>query len=108
MGDGPRSELRVTFFDTAIGCVGITWSDRGVVGVQLPESTEGATRARMKLRFPEATEARPPAAYEAAIDGIVALLAGEEAAGLREVEVDLRAMPEFNALSTGSRGRSVR
>jgi methylated-DNA-[protein]-cysteine S-methyltransferase len=97
MGDGPRSELRVTFFDTAIGCLGITWSDRGVVGVQLPESTEGATRARMKLRFPEATEARPPAAYEAAIDGIVALLAGEEAAGLSEVEVDLRGVPEFNA-----------
>ena len=75
--DAPPGELRAAFFDTTIGRLGIAWSDRGVVGVQLPEPTEAATRTRMRGRFPDATEARPPAAIKAAIDGIAALLAGE-------------------------------
>jgi len=45
--------------------------------VQLPESTEAATRTRLRRRFPDATEARPPAVIEAAIDGIAALLEDE-------------------------------
>lgn len=93
----PRGELRAAFFDTMIGRVGIAWSDRGVVGVQLPESTEGATRARMLRRFPDAMEARPPAAIEAAVDGIAALLAGEPRGDLREIELDLRAVSEFDS-----------
>ena len=69
-------------FDTAIGRCGIAWSDRGVVGVQLPEATEAATRRRLKRRFPSAAEAQPPASIQAAIEGIVALLAGEEAGAI--------------------------
>ena len=84
-------------FDTAIGRCGIAWSDRGVVGVQLPEATEAATRRRLKRRFPSAAEAQPPASIQAAIEGIVALSAGEEAGDLRDVELDLRSVPEFNA-----------
>ena len=80
-------------FDTAIGRCGIAWSDRGVVGVQLPEATEAATRRRLKRRFPSAAEAQPPASIQAAIEGIVALLAGEEAGDLRDVELDLRSEP---------------
>ena len=34
-------------FDTAIGACGIAWGPRGIVGVQLPEADEGATRERM-------------------------------------------------------------
>jgi methylated-DNA-[protein]-cysteine S-methyltransferase len=95
--DVPSGELRATYFDTTIGCVGIAWSDHGVVGVQLPEPTEATTRTRMRSRFPEAMEARPPAAIEAAIDAIAALLAGQPGGDLREVELDLRAVSEFNS-----------
>jgi methylated-DNA-[protein]-cysteine S-methyltransferase len=97
----PPAQLRAAFFDTAIGRLGIAWSDRGVVGVQLPETSESATRARMRRRFPEAGEAVPPAAIEAAIEGIVALLAGEPAGALREVELDLRAVSEFDSAVYG-------
>jgi methylated-DNA-[protein]-cysteine S-methyltransferase len=82
-------------FRTEIGCCGIAWSDRGVAGVQLPEANEAATRARLQRRFPSATEAAPPPDVQAAIDGIVALLAGEDS-DLTGVEVDYRATPEFN------------
>jgi methylated-DNA-[protein]-cysteine S-methyltransferase len=84
-------------FDTAIGRCGIAWSDHGVVGVQLPEATEASTRARLRRRFPSAADAQPPASIQTAIEGIVALLAGEEAGELRDVELDLRSVPEFNA-----------
>jgi len=97
MRDAPPGEFHAAFFDTTIGRLGIAWSDRGVVGLQLPESTEGATRTRMQRRFPEATEARPPPAIEAAIDAIVALLAGEPGDDLRQVELDLHAVSEFDS-----------
>ena len=47
-------------FDTAIGPCGIAWRDGWIAGVQLPEGNEGRTRARMRRRFPVATEATPP------------------------------------------------
>ena len=84
-------------FATAIGRCGIAWSDRGVVGVQLPEASEAATRAQLQRRFPAATEAPPTPPIQAAIDGVVALLEGENAGDLSKIELDLRAVPAFNA-----------
>lgn len=85
-----------TQFDTDIGCCGIAWSECGVVGVQLPEASAPATRARLQRRFPSAVEAPPPPAIAAAIREMVALLAGE-GSDLQGVELDLRGVPEFNA-----------
>ena len=87
----------IASFATTIGRCGIAWSDRGVVGVQLPEATEAATRAQLQRRFPDADEAPPTPPLQAAIDGIVALLEGEDAGDLSEIELDLRAVPAFNA-----------
>lgn len=64
-------------FDTSLGRCGIAWSARGVLAVQLPESSDQATRARLLRPRPEATEAAPPTHIAAAISAIVALLAGE-------------------------------
>jgi methylated-DNA-[protein]-cysteine S-methyltransferase len=66
-----------TTFDTEIGTVGIAWNERGIAGVQLPEKTEAATRARMLRRFPNATEQQPPPAIVRAIEAIRALMRGE-------------------------------
>jgi methylated-DNA-[protein]-cysteine S-methyltransferase len=67
-----------TLFETAIGTCGIVWTARSVCGMQLPEKDAAATRARVQGRHPTAIEAATPPAIRRAIDGIVALLAGEK------------------------------
>jgi methylated-DNA-[protein]-cysteine S-methyltransferase len=81
-------------FETAIGPSGIAWGERGVVGVQLPESSEARTRARLRRRFPELPEAAPPADVQRAIEGIVALLEGERR-DLADVALDMADVPAF-------------
>lgn len=83
------------FFETAIGRCGLAWSDRGIVGVQLPEGRELQTRARVLQRFPEACEAPPPPHIQQAVDGIVALLQGE-ASDLSSVELDMNRLAPFH------------
>jgi methylated-DNA-[protein]-cysteine S-methyltransferase len=69
-------EAGFAYFDTVIGRCGIAWSAAGIVGVQLPESSEAAAMRQFARRFPGLAPARPPAAIEAAIARIVAFLAG--------------------------------
>ena len=57
-----------TLFDTAIGPCGVAWSDRGLVGVKLPEASETETRVRMLQRFPAAAEIAPSHEVQLAID----------------------------------------
>jgi methylated-DNA-[protein]-cysteine S-methyltransferase len=82
-------------FDTAIGRCGIAWGPHGIGGVQLPETREVETRARLLRQFPNAREAAPPADVQWAIDGIVALLEGE-ASDLSTVRLDLDRLPPFH------------
>jgi methylated-DNA-[protein]-cysteine S-methyltransferase len=84
-----------TLFDTAIGRCGIAWGNRGVVGVQLPEAREVATRARMLERFPDAGEGAPPPAVKQALEDIVALLRGEPR-DLAAVPLDMEGVPSFH------------
>jgi methylated-DNA-[protein]-cysteine S-methyltransferase len=90
------SELGFALFETAIGACGIVWSARGVAGVQLPETSAAATRARVLRRFGSAQEKTPPAGVQRAIDGVVALLAGEPR-DLSDIAIDDERIPEFNA-----------
>jgi O-6-methylguanine DNA methyltransferase len=82
-------------FDTAIGRCGVAWSDRGIVGVQLPEADEQQARARMLQRFPAAGEGTPPPKIRRALDRIVALLSGEES-DLSAVLLDMDGVPPFH------------
>jgi methylated-DNA-[protein]-cysteine S-methyltransferase len=84
-----------TVFDTAIGPCGLAWRDDVVIGTSLPEGTAARTRAWLVKRFPDAVEGPPASPVRAAIDGIVALLAGEQR-DLAEIELDLAAVPEFH------------
>jgi methylated-DNA-[protein]-cysteine S-methyltransferase len=88
------TEHGFTFFDTAIGRCGIAWSERGVIGVQLPESDPLKTRARLLKRSPDLREGQPPPDVQRAIDAIVALLRGE-ASDLTQVALDLDQVPAF-------------
>jgi O-6-methylguanine DNA methyltransferase len=85
----------IALFDTAIGRCGIAWAERGIVGVQLPESNDVDTRARMLRRFPNARELKPPADVRRAIDGITALLHGAPS-DLSTVTLDMAGVPAFN------------
>jgi methylated-DNA-[protein]-cysteine S-methyltransferase len=84
----------LALFHTAIGVCAIAWSERGVLGVQLPERHERATRDRVRQRFPDALETPPRPAIQQAIDGIVALLGGE-ARDLSFVTLDMEGVPLF-------------
>jgi methylated-DNA-[protein]-cysteine S-methyltransferase len=88
--------LEFALFETTIGCCSIVWSARGVAGVQLPEASEAATRARVLRRCPSAREAPPPSEILQAIGGIAALLRGEPR-DLTGVTIDNEGTPEFNA-----------
>ncbi|HXX47704.1 MAG TPA: methylated-DNA--[protein]-cysteine S-methyltransferase [Myxococcota bacterium] len=81
-------------FETPLGSCALAWSERGVVGVQLPEGGLAATRARLRRRFPDAREAEPPAAVRRAIEGIGALLRGEPSE-LERVALDLEGLAPF-------------
>jgi methylated-DNA-[protein]-cysteine S-methyltransferase len=85
----------VAFFETQIGECGLAWGGHGLVGVQLPEDRPGAVRSRLKRRFPNAAETVAPPDVQMAIDGIVALLAGEPR-DLSDVPLDMEQVPDFN------------
>src|SRR5512134_563071 len=87
--------LGFQLFDTPIGRCGIAWGERGLVGVQLPEASAAATRARLQRRFPGAREAPPPREVQRALDGIQRLLRGE-ARDLSGVALDMQGVPPFH------------
>jgi methylated-DNA-[protein]-cysteine S-methyltransferase len=82
-------------FNSAIGPIGIAWGPRDVVGLQLPEGSEAATRNRLARRYPESAAATPPAAVQAVIDAIGELLSGE-AVDLGFVGLDLDGVSDFD------------
>lgn len=92
---GTKRGLGFTLFPTSLGSCGIAWSLRGVAGVQLPEASDEATRARLRKRFPDAIETTPPPAVQQAIDGIVALLEGE-VLDLLHIPLDMTGIPPFH------------
>ena len=89
------TDLGFALFDTAIGGCGIVWNTRGIVGVQLPEKSEQATRNRVLRRHPGARETSPPADVQRAIDDIAALLRGEPIE-LSGIVLDDGAVSRFN------------
>jgi methylated-DNA-[protein]-cysteine S-methyltransferase len=89
------TEQHFALFETAIGTCGIVWTARGICGVQLPEKDAAATRARLCRRHPAAIESAPTAEPRRAIDGIVALVAGEKR-DLSDIAIDDDGQTEFN------------
>ena len=84
-----------TIFDTSIGRCGIAWSDAGITGVQLPEAREIETRRRLFQQFPQAREQRPCSNTELAIEGITAMLRGQDV-DFSDVVLDTSGVTPFN------------
>jgi methylated-DNA-[protein]-cysteine S-methyltransferase len=94
-----RSALKVfayALYDTAIGRCAIAWGPRGVIGVQLPERSETATRTRLMRLCPSAEELDPTKPIVRAVADIQALLHGERK-NLRTIPLDMSRVPAFNA-----------
>ena len=87
--------VRLATFETPIGVCGLAWNERGLRGVQLPEGSEPATRARLLRRFPGAETAPPSTSARKALDGIVALLGGA-AVDLGDIELDEAGIAPFD------------
>ena len=88
----------LALFATAIGDCEVAWTERGIIGLQLPEKTPADTLARLRRRFPDFNEAEPPDEVMDAIRGVKALLDGQRI-DLSAVVVDFR--------DTGAWDRSV-
>lgn len=85
-------------FDTAIGACGIAWAEEALVAVQLPETSDDRTRARMLRALPDAPElpeVDPPAWVAAVIGRVQALLRGERD-DLLDVPLDVERVPAFH------------
>ena len=82
-------------FETAVGVCGIAWSDRGIVGFQLPEGDAASTRQTMQSRFPEAEEGAARADVQRSIDAVVSLMRGDRT-DLTFIPVDMEGLPEFH------------
>jgi methylated-DNA-[protein]-cysteine S-methyltransferase len=82
-------------FDTAIGRCAIAWGGRGIIGLHLPEAREADTRARIRRRCADGSEAPPPPDVARAIAAIAALLRGEPS-DLAPIALDMDGVPEFN------------
>jgi methylated-DNA-[protein]-cysteine S-methyltransferase len=89
------SDPGFALFETTIGRCAIVWSERGIAGVCLPESSERATRSRILRRFPAACETAPPVQVARTIADIVALLGGERT-DLGGAVLDIEDVPAFN------------
>jgi methylated-DNA-[protein]-cysteine S-methyltransferase len=82
-------------FETPIGRCAIAWGGQGIAGVHLPGTREAETRARVLRRFPGAREAPPPREVQAAVDGIIALLRGDDS-DLASISLDMDGVPPFH------------
>jgi methylated-DNA-[protein]-cysteine S-methyltransferase len=80
---------------TALGAIGVVWSERGILGTWMHAGTPDRARAHVRRTFPGAIEASPPPPVAAALDEIGALLAGEPR-DLGRIELDMDDVPEFD------------
>ena len=87
--------LLSAFAPTAIGAIGVVWSDAGIVATWMHAGTLERARSQVRRAYPDAVEASPPARISGALDEIAALLAGSPR-DLRAVALDLGAVPEFD------------
>jgi len=81
-------------FETPIGHGGISWNERGVTGVQMPEPDAASIRSRLQRRFPRSGESLPPRHIQQVIDQITALLHGEST-DLSFVRLDMDRVAPF-------------
>jgi len=87
--------LEYCLIATAIGPVGLAWSETGLIRLQLPDADGARTLARLTRRL-EAEEGHPPAWLEPTVKRLQQYFAGSKV-DFREEPLDLMGVPEFHA-----------
>jgi methylated-DNA-[protein]-cysteine S-methyltransferase len=82
-------------FETPLGSAAIAWTASGICGLQLPDTDPARQRARVRRRYPHASESPPPALVAEAIELLVSLLSGQPA-DFGRVELDYSGVPDFD------------
>lgn len=90
------SPLHHTLVETSIGCIGVAWSDAGVVRIQLPGASREETRRRLARRLTGSTETGPEAAPFGLADLLRRYSSGERVS-FDDVAIDLGDMPPLRA-----------
>jgi methylated-DNA-[protein]-cysteine S-methyltransferase len=80
--------MMLCLFETTLGTCGVRWSERGLAEVLMPPARVGRDAARV-------APGEAPEGIRAAIEGIVALLAGEQR-DLRAIALDDRELDDFD------------
>jgi methylated-DNA-[protein]-cysteine S-methyltransferase len=88
------ADLGYSTFETALGNLGLAWSDRGLAAVQLPERDEAASARR--LRSLGARPAEPPVLAQDCIARLRAYAAGERV-DFGDLPLDQSAVDEFES-----------
>jgi methylated-DNA-[protein]-cysteine S-methyltransferase len=87
-----------TLFETAIGWIGIAWSEAGLTRLQLPERGEAATERRLLATMaglsPQRLAGEPPPKIAAVIQDLLRYAAGEQV-DFSGVSVDLAGVDPF-------------
>jgi methylated-DNA-[protein]-cysteine S-methyltransferase len=86
---------RHAVFATAIGSCAIAWGERGIIGAWLPDADEAALRRRVQRRLAASIEDAAPAAIQAVIQRLQALMKGERV-DLSQSPLDLQGLPDFH------------
>ena len=87
--------VRYCLFDTALGTVGVAWSERGLTRLQLPESTRAATERRLRGRSADASAGEPPPRVGQAMRAVERYLAGKRV-DFSKVDLDLAGVGDFH------------
>jgi methylated-DNA-[protein]-cysteine S-methyltransferase len=94
--DEEMSKLsRFAVATTPQGAIGVVWSDAGIVATWMHAPTVERSRAHLRGGYPAAIEAVPPAAVVHAMNEVAGLLGGQRL-DLRDVALDMSAVPDFD------------
>jgi methylated-DNA-[protein]-cysteine S-methyltransferase len=89
------SPMRYYLFDTAMGPVGVAWSEQGLTRLQLPERDRAATERRLCGRSARAAPGEPPAPIRRAIAAVESYVEGERV-DFAPIALDLRGVSDFH------------
>ena len=87
--------LRYCVFDTALGPVGLVWSERGLIRLQLPEDDRRATERRLRGNANNIAETKPDAEIGGVVASLQRYMAGERI-DFSRVKLDLTGIGAFH------------
>jgi len=80
---------------TALGAIGVVWTERGIVRTWMHAGSLDRARASIRRALPAAVETSPPGHVAAVLAEVADLLQGGQR-DLRDAELDMTAIPEFD------------